>query len=756
MLVSPPSFEESGMKRKTCRDCGAQDYKLLPKIKPNHTHVYNTYESGQGGHWLECVCGARKDDNIYAHVFGNWTITVDPTETTTGERYRKCRICDYVEYGSIDKLPHTHKFDKLRDKNQNRYALPNGYVDDDCHAVYCTGCDAYQETPHHYKPWRISSSDPNIARRFCYDCGYTQTKYRSGKYQIAVDYSDFKVVSHIKFPKASYALEVEGAKFEIWSDYLQMYSKVSKNNGTIKAGSEIHLIKEIPENSVFDHWEVTDASGLVSEWFDCGWTDDYIIMPPNSVKLRAVYRERIKDRLDITGFTLPAAGAISPQTAFIPEDYAYTVDHINWHEKFGPLLQKNQRFEAGEEYYAEIYVKPNEGYFFESNIRISTVTLNGSDALVRGGYASGGYYVVVTENMTVGEIETLGSVNLSIPFPADGDKSSGEKTVMADGYYGRVTGSYFWSDSADNETTPYNGNFRFGETYYLNLVINTTGDCQFDVDDNDVVNTNVTVNGAAVQALPWSYDALFVKIPYEVPRVSGDCSWSFDEANGILTISGEGAMTDYAPADNGEINTPWYSIRDKINSVVIENGVTHIGTSAFEGTNAVTADIPATVSSIGVFAFGYKYENGRHVGVEGFVIYGAPGGAAQGYADTCPQFCTFQTGSSGYSGDVKWSVNLAAKTITFEGPGAMGDDQDWRAFRSDITKAVFKNGITRIGNDALMLFENLDTVEFENCPVESIGEYAFNKCTALKTINLRNKRFLSQDLRLLRLLGIDS
>ena len=1102
VLVYPSTYEQQGLKMKTCRDCGAQDYKYLAKIEKNHSHIFNIYEGGSQGHWLECSCGVRKDDStVYKHTFRNWITTEDPTETSYGERYRVCDICDYVEFGTIDKLPHTHKFDKLRNKNQNRYALPNGYVKDDCHGVYCAGCDAIKETPHHFKPWHISSEDKTLARRFCYDCNYTQTKNISGKYQIAVsvidpysseeggpadytgpvcadpgqkvtlkavpdagyivgsgdwsknemnshyqyelsgkdvylkndditdfkanadgsctftmpdgpvwivmfpkqcnhrgkgtytktieptcadygstvkcckicdsvmetlsrtepkghkmrytrtvekgdcetrdtiavkctvcgvsklkygdyrhdlqpldneqdpscfkngkesdwecadcghfvrgevrtaprehnygewevtepstnrikgteerhcldceavqtrrldysgkdyrmtpdknmvhfiytygdevepqtiefesvgrdeaneitsldiefaegsqyekqasytykvidgnkvqitpnltailmndlngvpeenkicnvngdadtsvDYSDFKAVAHITFPKTSGKLEIEGARFETWSDHMQMWSKVPKNSGLVKTGAQLHIVKDVPANSVFDHWEVTDASGLVSEWFDWGWTDEYMIMPPNSVKLRAVYKERIKDRLDITGFTAPTANTPCSITAYIPDEYAYTVDHINWHESSGGrYLQPYDKFKPGVSYYAEIYVKPKDGYFFEKNIRISTVTVNGSEELVRGGYTSQGYYNVVTEDTEAAAKQKLNSVSLTVPMPNDGDSGSGEiQTALAEGYHGGVIADYMWSDSIENSETPYSSAFRSGETYYLNMLISATSNYEFDI-EGGFVKTSVSVNGEAVEATPGAFGTLSVKIPYVIAKVSGDCSWDFDEENGILTISGNGAMCDYAPKGDNEINTPWYSFRDKITSVVIEDGVTYIGKSAFEGTNADKADIPASVAGIGVFAFGYKYENGAHTGVEGFEIYGAPGGAAQGYADTCPQFCTFKTGSGGMTGEVKWSVNLAAKTITFEGPGEMGDSQDWRAYRSDITKAVFKNGVTRIGNDALMLFENLDTIEFENCAVEAIGDYAFNKCAKLESIEL--------------------
>lgn len=64
-----------------------------------------------------------------------------------------------------------------------------------------------------------------------------------------------------------------------------------------------------------------------------------------------------------------------------------------------------------------------------------------------------------------------------------------------------------------------------------------------------------------------------------------DVRWKFSD--GVITVSGNGAMDDYVITHNlntGEIsgqNPPWESFKDEINEVVIENGVTQIGYNAF-------------------------------------------------------------------------------------------------------------------------------------------------------------------------------
>ena len=72
-------------------------------------------------------------------------------------------------------------------------------------------------------------------------------------------------------------------------------------------------------------------------------------------------------------------------------------------------------------------------------------------------------------------------------------------------------------------------------------------------------------------------------------------------ADGTLTISGTGAMIDYATALH---IAPWYDIRSLITRVVIEEGVTSIGSYAFYNCNSlISVSIPFSISSINRCAF---------------------------------------------------------------------------------------------------------------------------------------------------------
>ena len=77
--------------------------------------------------------------------------------------------------------------------------------------------------------------------------------------------------------------------------------------------------------------------------------------------------------------------------------------------------------------------------------------------------------------------------------------------------------------------------------------------------------------------------------------------WYFE--NGTLTISGVGAMQDYGFNYSSQYwKPPWYSFRDSIQSVLIENGVKNISDSSFSNLyNLETVIIPDSVRASSIF-----------------------------------------------------------------------------------------------------------------------------------------------------------
>ncbi len=142
-------------------------------------------------------------------------------------------------------------------------------------------------------------------------------------------------------------------------------------------------------------------------------------------------------------------------------------------------------------------------------------------------------------------------------------------------------------------------------------------------------------------------------VPVSAQVYSGVCGangnnlkWSFDSNTGVLTISGEGKMDDYSYYNfyYDDQLSPWRSFAADITSIVVEEGVTSVGSNAFADTRNVTSiSIPDTIEAFSEYAFGDNntwnpsyntYQGGSYLGNEEnpyLVLFGV------NYQDTTPQ-----------------------------------------------------------------------------------------------------------------------
>ena len=93
---------------------------------------------------------------------------------------------------------------------------------------------------------------------------------------------------------------------------------------------------------------------------------------------------------------------------------------------------------------------------------------------------------------------------------------------------------------------------------------------------------------------------------------SGQCGeaidWNFDATTGVLALCGNGAMDDYSWYVNEEfqeyVDSPWYALRDAVTQIIIDEGITSIGSYAFADCwRVVQISIPNSVEKIGEGAF---------------------------------------------------------------------------------------------------------------------------------------------------------
>ncbi len=99
--------------------------------------------------------------------------------------------------------------------------------------------------------------------------------------------------------------------------------------------------------------------------------------------------------------------------------------------------------------------------------------------------------------------------------------------------------------------------------------------------------------------LIWTYEG--EEIPDNANQCGENIIWELSP-DGVLTISGEGAMFDYS---HEEMNyAPWYESKNSVTSVLVDTGVTHIGASAFYSCHKIkTVSIANSVLTIGDYAF---------------------------------------------------------------------------------------------------------------------------------------------------------
>lgn len=182
----------------------------------------------------------------------------------------------------------------------------------------------------------------------------------------------------------------------------------------------------------------------------------------------------------------------------------------------------------------------------------------------------------------------------------------------------------------------------------------------------------------------------------------GSLGWALTRS-GTLTITGNGPMSNFAPA-----NLPsWSAHNDKISSIVIEQGITSVGDFAFYQSKALAVYIPDGVTKIGQSAF-------RESGL---------------LAVTLPDTITTVDNDA-----FRKCQNLTSVSTT-EGLQIVGE----RAFHSctALTNIDFPASSTLIGSGAFTSCEKLVSVRFIPGANEvELGDDIFSQCWNLSILTL--------------------
>lgn len=273
------------------------------------------------------------------------------------------------------------------------------------------------------------------------------------------------------------------------------------------------------------------------------------------------------------------------------------------------------------------------------------------------------------------------------------------------------------------------------------------------------VTSEITKEATETEEGSRTYTASFVEIwaatqtyTENIPVVnhtvaSGDCgddlTWTLDD-NGILTISGTGAMWD------NERKSPWCNF--DITTAVIEMGVTSIGGLAFDDCSLTSVAIPNSVTSIGYYAFidcssltsvtipnsVTSIDEGAFYGCSGLMSVTIPDSVTTigdcAFSDTL--WYNNLTDPSGFVvvGDsilLKYCGTDSEVTIP-QGIKVIGYEAFWDG---SLTSVTIPDSVTSIGNGTFCGCISLTSVALPDS-VMIIGDYTFDSCSNLANITI--------------------
>ena len=296
---------------------------------------------------------------------------------------------------------------------------------------------------------------------------------------------------------------------------------------------------------------------------------------------------------------------------------------------------------------------------------------------------------------------------------------------------------------------------------------------------------------------------------FSFSATNSQIEWSLSE-DGTLTISGK-SMPDYglvSDTDAGETTAPWYPQNDKIKKVVIEEGVTRIGVSAFDDCPSLTSvtipnsvksigdeafygcvgitslTIPGSVTSIGKRTFSLcsslssiSFEGKKHPdmwentfeNVKRTIPVYVPANSIEAYEKALGKYfveISKQAPFPATNAQIEWTLSEDG-TLTISGT-RMPDyihyviegykditTAPWFPQRDKIKKIVIKDGVTYIGRKAFFLCDSITSVTIPNS-VKSIGNNAFARCKGLTSITIPSSVTSIEEFAFSKCTGLES
>ena len=257
-------------------------------------------------------------------------------------------------------------------------------------------------------------------------------------------------------------------------------------------------------------------------------------------------------------------------------------------------------------------------------------------------------------------------------------------------------------------------------------------------DSTSTLNGQTSVTGGGLgeeEQAPEGYNSteqttvfrLAVSRQANVAARSGSCgtnlTWRMD--NGVLYISGSGAMDDYTYGEQG----PWEEIKDEITSVIVGEGVTAVGAYAFvECPNLTEVSLASSVKELKYAAFGgcSNLTTFSATGLQSIGDYVFQEAALEHF--TVPASLTNISTLASMRAELKeFSVEQGNAVYTAK-DGILYTDGGATLFAYPAEKEgenfQVPDGVRTIGDGAFLYARNLRTIEFPDT-VQKFGESAF-------------------------------
>ena len=205
-----------------------------------------------------------------------------------------------------------------------------------------------------------------------------------------------------------------------------------------------------------------------------------------------------------------------------------------------------------------------------------------------------------------------------------------------------------------------------------------------------------------------------------------DLAWSFCDEDKILRISGTGMMDNYTTSSS----SPWEKHKSTITEIIIDEGVTSIGTYAFHHCGSLTKIlIPESMTQIGSYAFQWCDKLPS--------IYFSENIVSLGYSmfDNCHSLTSLSIPSKVTMIDHHFCCVCKSLENVSLPSGLSSIEEKAFSYCSKLTKVTIPENVKKIGGYAFYRCDSLTSITIP-ANVSQIGVSAFSSCPNLASINV--------------------